>query len=63
MCGEIISIAEFGDATTDAEEDCWILLSDATETVLPRTTPPVRRSGRVIYAAFPGRGGRSQEDG
>src|SRR5438132_14046866 len=58
MAGEITPIADFGEATMDAEEDCWLLLSDLTEKVLARSMPPDRRRspGRVIYAAFPGRG-------
>lgn len=62
MCGEIRSIATFGEANaTDTEEDCWILLGDVTKEILSRTSPPVRRPGRVIYAAFPGRGGRGED--
>lgn len=51
---KISTIDAFGeDTATEADEDCWILLSDVTKAMLPRTAPPVR--GKVIYAAFPGR--------
>lgn len=61
MAGEIRPIADFGETTMETEDDCWLLLGDVTEKFLARTCPPVRRPGRVIYAAFPGRGGKGED--
>ena len=57
MSDRLRSIADFGEAVMDAEEDdCWLLLGDVTKAILARSAPPQDRpSGRVSYAAFPGR--------
>lgn len=59
-CREIRSAATFGeDAAADTEEDCWLVMGTVTNKVaneiVDRSRPLDRRSGTVIFAAFPSR--------
>lgn len=55
MAAEIRPIAEFGDATMDAEEDCWLILSDVTDRILVRSRPRSAGLAGETVVAFPGR--------
>lgn len=58
---EISTIAEFGDATMDAEEDCWLLLADVTQRILARTAPRSAGPAGENVVAFPGRATERQD--